>query len=223
MKRIIAMVAALAAVLAFAGTSSAALIEYNLTGTGTVTTVGTSVVVAPLSSYSYVTIQTDANNDGTEGDIALFGGVYKVVGTNNLGALGTISTDVTVTALAGTGTLSGNQILWATPTFHIPVGTFQCTGPICGALGLTPSTPYDISLLGPALGQTPVSPTSYGTWTMAADLSSIVSSTNAVLATSSGNPVQWYNFAGPRVVPEPSTIAFMVLGLGALALRRKVA
>jgi hypothetical protein len=223
MKRILATVAALAGVLAFGSTSYAALITYDLTGTGTVTTVGTSVVTVPFSAGSYVTINDDANGDSITGDTALFGGVYQIDSTTVLsGGLGTIVTDVTVTAYAGgLGTLSGNQILWSTGVFHDATGFFTCTGPICGSLGLPTGVPIPIAYLGLSLGQIPQQPALYGTWTLAADLSSIVSSTNAVTAKNAGGAdVQWYNFAGVRV-PEPSAIALMVLGLGALALRRR--
>lgn len=234
MKRILATVAALVGVLAFGTPSHAALITYDLTGTSSVQTVSQFAPVPPgyfttlFSAGSYMTINTDANGDLVEGDVSNFGGVFNIIGTTPLGALGSISTDVVVTAYGGGGTLSGSQILWSTPVGLNSTGTFSCAGAICGIFGLTPGAPYPIAGLAALTGAVPVNPVDFGTWTLAGDLSSILSSTNAVITLGGptpppgpGLPSQWYTFAGPQLVPEPGVLALMVLGLGALALRRR--
>src|SRR5512144_867989 len=108
MKRIVGTVVALAAVLGFSTVSNAALISYNVSGTGSLTTISSiGVFNTPFSAGSSVSVNTDTNGDSIEGDVSLTGGTLNIIGTTDLSflGLGSLDTNVVVTLSGGTGVL----------------------------------------------------------------------------------------------------------------------
>lgn len=241
MKRIVGTVVALAAVLGFSTVSNAALISYNVSGTGSLTTISSiGVFNTPFSAGSSVSVNTDTNGDSIEGDVSLTGGTLNIIGTTDLSflGLGSLDTNVVVTLSGGTGVLSGEDILWGTGhnTTVASAGTVTCHGAICSffqdGLGGTwvDGVPYPIALYQAnqvGAGNTYINPTSLGTWDVSG--ASIVGSSQEWLTVQTSNPAQptsWYNF-GPTDLgvptPEPGSFALVLLGLGGLALRSRKA
>ncbi|HTO70738.1 MAG TPA: PEP-CTERM sorting domain-containing protein [Myxococcota bacterium] len=234
MKRILTTVAALSAVLAFGTVAHATLYTYNVQGTdpntdaNSVDTVSSfannppGYFIGPLSAGSNVQVDITGNV------VTLNSATFNVNLTTSVGFLGTITSNVVATYAGGTGTLSGNQVLWNTPTTAGATGTFFCDGSICDLFQLTPDTPYPIALLTQLTGGTPVLSVDLGRWILSADLGTIVSSTPEVIVLGGaapppgpGLPAQWYQL-GSRL-PEPGTFALVLLGLGGLALRSRKA
>ena len=237
MKRIIGTVVALGALLAFGSVSRAAVITFDVgaAGNGTLNTASTLAPFPPgyfttiIGSPSSITVDTDADGNGTAGDVALLSGSLHIAGVTDLGPYGTFISDVTTALSGGTGVLSGEDILWnATPgTSFASTGTFGCTGAICGLLGITEGTVYPLSVyqaFQTSQGVVQVGLVSLGIWDILAG--QIVGTNMAVSAIvgATGQPAQWINIGanlGP--VPEPGALALVVLGLSGLALRSRKA
>jgi PEP-CTERM motif-containing protein len=227
MKRILGTVVALAAMLAFGSVGNASSITFDISGgNGSVDTISSfapappGYFIAPLSAGSNVVI------DVTGSAVSLTSATINVIGTTTLGFLGTISTNVVATYTGGTGTLSGDTILWSTPTTLAATGTFQCGGGLCGLLSLTEGVDYPIALLGTLLGTTSLTSIDLGTWFLNATHDHINTSTREVIALGGaspppgpGLPSQWYQLG----VPEPTTIGLVLMGLAGIALRSRKA
>jgi hypothetical protein len=233
MKRILGTVAALAGVLAFGTSSHAALITYDVSGATTVQTVSSfapppGYFTTPVSSGSSLTLNNDANGDSITGDYTIDSSTLNVNSVTNIGGGAiVITTAVVASFTGGAGTLSGSDILWSAPAAFIATGTLVCTGPQCGVIGLTAGATYPISVLNTIASADPVPNPVLGTWNLSADLSQILSSDpavtgvfNAASPAGEGVPYSWYSF---RSVPEPGSLALVLLGLGGLALRSRKA
>ena len=233
MKRIIGTAVALAAVLAFGTVSSAAVIVFDVSGTGSVETVSQfapnppGFFITPFSAGSSVTV------DITGGVATLTGSTLNIIGSTPLGALGSINTNVVASVSGATGALVGSDILWSTPGAISATGTFDCTGAICGIFGLTQGTLYPIAGLAALTGATPLTSSPLGTWDLNASLDTILGSTRQVITLGGPNPPpgpglpsQWYLFGSADLgfpVPEPGMLVLVALGLGALSLRTRKA
>jgi hypothetical protein len=246
MKRIMTMVVALAAALSISAVASAAPYSFDVSGAaGSVVTVSSFASVGctnypvagslcftnPLSAGSTVNVDITGYN-ATLNSSPLFVNTATV-----LFGLVTITTDVDVTLSGATGTLSGNSILWSTPaTLTTLAGsTLTCSDfgsgqPVsCGTLGLTAGTVYPISVLNVLGNTSSVTAPALGTWNLNAGLTSILSTDRIVSSTSNvapNPPTGWYYFGadtGVFPVPEPGSMALVLLGLGGLALRMRKA
>ena len=242
MKRILRTVAALG-VLGYSALAGAAIINFDVTGTGSVNTVSSFAPGLPnptppgttdfgnyfragFSAGSTVQINTDTNGDLTEGDVSITGGTLFVNTVTPIGALGTIVTAVTVGVSGGVGTLSGDQILWDMSgnggTTYSAVGTFHCTGAgLCGILGLPEGFDLPIAQLGLITGTVPVSPTLLGIWQLDPTHSSILGSTRNTIQLGGatpppgpGLPAQWYLFGPNDMGHLPEPGAFALVLLG---------
>src|SRR5215475_8935184 len=202
MKRILGTVVALAAVLAFGTTARAAIVVFNVSTTGAVYSVSSfgtvpcganNCFVNPFAAGSSVSL------DITGGAVSLTGGTLNVIGTNLLGAVGSIDVNTSTTLTGGTGALSGTNILWSSGTTTATTGTFTLHGAICGIVGAPCDVPLPIANLAAITGTTPVSPVILFTWSLNATLDSILGSTPAVISLGGaspppgqGLPAQWY-------------------------------
>jgi hypothetical protein len=255
MKRILGTVVALAGVLGFSTISSAAIINFDISGTGSVDTVSQfapsppGFFTTPFNPGSTVQINTDRNGDSVTGDVALVSGTLNINATTPLGALGTIVTNVVVSLAGGTGTLTGQTIMWdlTGPTYIVGAnGVFHCTGAICGILQfpagfnppfppgpLTPGFDYPIAGLSLLTGAQNVNPIILGEWDLDAGLANILASSRATNSLGGptpppgpGLPGQWYLFGTGdlgHTIPEPGAFALVLLGISGLALRSRKA
>jgi hypothetical protein len=235
MKRILGTVVAAVGVLAFSTFANAAPYSFDVSGTGSVVTVSTFASVpcgggaagncftSPLSAGSLI------NLDITAGYVTMNTSTLEIdTVTSILGGTVIITTDVQATLSGATGTMSGDDILWATPASYTTTGTLTCTGPNCALLGAPENVPLPISVLNTLGNTSSVNPIILGTWDLDASLANILGSTRAVTSTSNvnGAPAGWLVF-GPtdmgHTVPEPGVAALVLLGLGALSLRSRKA
>ncbi|MFI5316704.1 MAG: PEP-CTERM sorting domain-containing protein, partial [Myxococcota bacterium] len=156
--------------------------------------------------------------------------------STDLGAYGTFISNTVTTLSGGTGTLSGENILWTGANTHaVTTGFFGCTGAICGLLGITEGggpfgpgpTGYPISVYQAFVasqGVVQVDPFSLGTWLISGG--HIDASNMAIYARASANNgrAAWYVFGNTILgAPEPGTFALVLLGIGGLALRSRKA
>ena len=263
MKRILATVAALVG-LGYASLAGAANITFDESGKATVNSVssfasdpslppgttGLDPVFGPFfigvaGVGSSMSINTDTNGDGIEGDVSLTGGTLKFDLTTPIGALGSIETHSVATATGGVGTLSGDSILWdmsgapGTGTFWNVTGTWTCHGAgLCGLIGIPDGSTFP--LVGPPLplnavtGTVGVAPTLMGIWNLDPTHTSITASTWNTIQVGGptvtsplmvGLPAQWYSYGGTDLghLPEPGAFALVLLGIGGLALRSRKA
>jgi len=192
-----------------------------------------------FATGSTVTINNDTNGNGIigeHGDVSFLTGSLHIAGTTNLGVYGTFISDVTVALSGGqgtqndTGALGPDDIRWfsSVGTSTASAGTFGCTGAICGLLGITEGTVYDIAVYNAFVatqGVTAVNPINLGWWHILGG--NIVASSMAVTGVTATSPASWYLFGnanmGPAPVPEPGTLALLLLGIGGLALRSRKA
>jgi hypothetical protein len=235
MKRIIGTVIGLAAVLAFGTSTRAATVNFNVSATGSVTSVSqfgdhtcgaNPCYVNPFAPGSSVSV------DITGGAVSLLSGTLNVVGTNSLAALGSIDVNTSSSLTGGTGVLSGTSILWFTPTSVATSGSFTLHGAICGIVGAPCDTPLPIAALASITMTVAVNPVSLGVWDLNSTLDAILGSNQAVISTGGPNPppgpglpAQWYLFGSndKGSVPEPGALVLVALGLGALSLRSRQA
>jgi hypothetical protein len=99
----------------------------------------------------------------------------------------------------------------------------------CGTLGLTPGTIYPISILN-VLGNTSgLTSVDLGTWDLSGDRGTILGSSRVITTISNvapNDPAGWLYFGADSLgfpVPEPGSMALVLLGLGGLALRARKA
>lgn len=243
MKRIVGTVVALAAVLGFSTASQAAIINFDVSGTGSLTTISSlGVFVSPFAAGSSVSVNTDTNGDSIEGDVSLVSGTLNVIGTTDLTSLGlgSIDSNVVNTLSGGTGSLSGEDILWSNDAdvSVVASGTVTCHGAICSffqdGMGGTwvdgvayPYALWQANQVG--AGNTYINPTALGTWDVVAG--TIVGSSQEWITVQTSNPAQPTSYflfgatdlGAPVNTPEPGVFALMLLGLGGLALRSRKA
>jgi hypothetical protein len=135
-------------------------------------------------------------------------------------------------AAGATGTLTGDNILWAAPVnLNMTAGTINCAGANC-SLFSHPGVPIPFEpWYGLVTNTTGVTALNLGQWNLDPLHTSIIASSNAIArwANLEDLPDRRYNaltFAATSLgnpVPEPSSIALVLLGLGALALRSRKA
>jgi len=236
MKRILGMVSALTAVLAFGSVSHAGLVTLDFSPSGGGGSVNSESSFCPGSpgcvstgATFYVTpfdVGSNAVVDIEGSSVSLVSGTLNINATTITGGIGGIITNVVVQLGPTTGTLSGQTILWSAPSTLTTTGTWQCLAGICTLTGLTAGVNYPIASLSAVTGTVAVNPVDLGKWYLNAGLNQVLTSTRAIDATGGpspppgpGLPAQWYTFG----VPEPSTIALVLLGLGGLALRSRKA
>jgi len=268
MKRILGMVVAIAAVLAYSTVASAALVTFDLTGSGTTwsrSSDANAAIPGPPTNGGVCTpgmfsppAPGGAGNDcfrytfaagssvtvdivGT--DVTMVGGTINinttatptplVFGTINLGT--DITTTIhgqTATTPAAIGTLVGDSILWSTMANVTTVGTIRCDGPNCGLISMTDGATVSFEPIFSAISNTSgVTGITLGQWDLNGAHSSIIASTLAVtrwsgVATLANRRSGALTFAPTGLglpVPEPTSAALILLGLGALALRSRKA
>jgi len=247
MKRIMTTVVAFAAALGISAVAHAVPYSYNVAGAaGSVVTLSSFASAActglpagqpaslcftnPLSAGSSLDV------DITGGVATLTGGTININTATVLFGLITITTDVDATISGATGTVSGSDILWTSNASYTvsPTSTLICTdlGPAlpasCSTLGLTAGAVYPISVLN-ALGNTSgLTSLELGTWDLSDDLSAILGSNRAITTVSNvapNYPAGWLYFGADNgfPVPEPGSVALVLLALGGLALRARKA
>ncbi len=262
MKRILGMVVAVAAVLAYSSAATAATFVYDLsgvTGSWSRSTDANAAVPGPpnnggpcapgLASATGVGSPncfryafqpgSSVSIDITGSAVTMLGGTLNinavtpiVFGTIVLTTIGTTTIyGATLTTPAAVGTLSGDNILWSTQADYRTVGTINCAGPNCALIShpgfAIPIQPY----LSAVTNSTPTTALNLGTWALDATHTALLGSSNAITAWSNvsedGNRrVGAFTFGATQLgnpVPEPASVALVLLGLGALALRSRKA
>lgn len=243
MKRILKTVVALAAVLSIGTVANAAPFTYDISGAnGSVVTVSS---FAPTACTGTATAQqcftnplsagSSLNGDITGSVATLHNGTIYINTATVLFGLVTITTDVDATIGTATGTITGHDILWNTPASYnvAPTSTLVCSDfgagqPVsCGTLGLTAGTVYPITILN-VLGNTSgLTSVNLGTWDLSPDMTQLLGSSRVVTTVSNvdQSPAGWLYFGADLgfPVPEPGSMALVLLGLGGLALRSRKA
>jgi len=246
-KRILGMVVATATLLAFSSLATAALVHIDTSGAGTSNSrSGDAATTGPcplgMSNQCFIypfATGSSVDLDITGSAVTLISAATHIVAFAPL-VFGTInlSTDSVGTITGATGTLVGNDIVWTTAAASTVVGTLICNGPNCGLLSMTEAFVYPIQLLNVLANSTSVNPIVLGTWSLNAAHTAIVASSVAIGAisnapqsippaddlrgqgtvwgaTSLGNPAPY------ALLPEPASATLVLLGLGALALRKR--
>jgi len=209
MKRILGMVVATAAVLAYSSVASAALVTFDVSGVvGSwsrsgdanaaipgppnnggpcgATGLGSTTAGSSLNCFRYAfEAGSSVTVDITGGAVTMVGGTLNVHAITPI-VFGTIVLEtVGTTTIAGgaTGTLSADSILWSTPANVSSTGTITCTGPNCGLISMAASVPYPLQpTLSGLTNTTPVTALVLGQWDLNALHTAIAASTTAVTA-----------------------------------------
>jgi hypothetical protein len=238
MLRIIARVGVVAALVAvaLAPGARAAPVTFDVAGHATL---NTATIYEPPPGYVIVPAlapsTVDLDIDPSGGNVTLIGASLSFHQVTSLNALGSITSDELLTFPGGAhGTLAGNQILWdGDPVYASLTGTFSCTGPLCGLLGLPPGVILPLGELASVYNVwLPVSePIDLGTWLLSSDLARITGSTRMVTAAGHvegefpgpGVPNRWLVLGDTDLgfVPEPDGVALLLVALGAIAAAQR--
>jgi len=196
--------------LYLASDAGARLLQFDLAGGGSygATNLLGGTNVSPFSSTSVVTLDTDANDDGVEGDVGFaYPTSLRATSEQQIG-ISVVGTEDLFALSMATGTLSGHEIFWNSGSAEVlHTRTAYCYGPYCAANGTPEQAP---------LPTDPTLPTSLGYWLLSDDLTRIVGSTPAVF---SAKESLTFGFA-LSPVPEPSAGAGIALILLLAAAQR---
>jgi hypothetical protein len=234
--------------------SSAATITYDLSGTSAYRTytafAPNGYFETPLSPGSTLTLELDANGDGTANDATVvasrflvreifpaFGGAEDAYGQ---GVGLTLTSDLVFEVSGGLGVPYGGDawipphIEWLEPASFSASGTFRCSGPGCmNVLLLAEGVDHPYSELLRFLGAVPVSAVHLAMWAFDWDDPTAIERTcDSVHGRTCAEmfPVTTLSYVPyepvsvlsirGRAVPEPGTLLLSALGPLALALRR---
>jgi hypothetical protein len=239
---------AIGAALVGFGESRAATVTYDLAGESAEQTRIDSppgYYSIPFSAGSSLTLEFDANDDGTSGDVTIASSNFGLQGTHSaiFGSI-TLTTDFEAALSGGLGTLDalGSFIEWSEPASYSVAGSFYCLGSNCTLINLTDGAEYSYvdyqALFG--VGVPGVDHVSFlssiplGLWQLnqsePGDLDFICVSYDGHIcapplptALASGLSSEWLiglDLHG-QAVPEPATAWLVAGGVLALALRRR--
>lgn len=162
-------IAAGAAAVAGAAPARAATIVFDTSETEMVTVGSGSAFDLVMAPGSTLTLQTDANGDGVEGDMTVAASHFVLLGTFGRGfggGLGTFTVNATaeITGGAGTGVYSGGSlaaIQWSEAASFSIGGTIACSGADCP---FTPDTVLPFETLYASTGSTALPLVDLGFW-----------------------------------------------------------
>jgi len=212
MKRILGMVVAIAGVLAFSSAATAALVVFDVSGSGQTwsrstddaadlpviggpcgaTGMGSNTPGSSLDCFRYFLAGgSSVTVDITGTAVTMIGGTLNFASetpaafdTLHLSAVGTTTIyGQTAFTPAAYGVLSGDSILWTTYANFSTTGTITCTGATCGLVSLPEGVPLPFVPVYQALTNTAAA-TAYvlGQWDLNPAHTAIIGSTTAVSA-----------------------------------------
>jgi hypothetical protein len=216
------------ALLLFASTARAALVTFDVSGTGgSLNTVSASAsdptlppdsvaddaqlgwfFIRQLSPGSSITVETDRNGDGVGGDWQLVSGTLNVDETLPVYAIGSVVIDETISLAGGEAALFGDQVWWSqeVPTSWSAVGTWQCVGAsLCAIIGLPEGAISPIGTLAQYVDWVEQNPTNLGIWLLDRSHSTIGRSNQLVTQLGGpsdpapGLPAEWVQLGLPPI------------------------
>jgi hypothetical protein len=156
--------------LAGPGPSRAATVVYDVSGLSELRTRTAfapdppGYEAAPFAAGSTLTLELDANDDGSAGDVTIAASEFLLRGRIEVGVLGFLKVDAIGSLTGGLGTLTGSAIEWIEPASYSVDGTFQCFGIICGHTAVPEAVPIPYETLFTLMDAAPVDEVSLGFW-----------------------------------------------------------